>query len=416
MHASQLHIFLVALLFTLVAADSAHDSHWSRRHRARAIGKLARSTPVVEVARSVKPIGAVTARSLGRRSCKAPSNSTVSATVASVSSTAHASTSDVATTTKSSTKATTSSKTSASVKATATSSSNSGSTNSNTGGGVLSLAALLPQGTSENSWTTSPKSSSALPLADSTFQLTNDISALSHTYTAAPDGKQSMRAIYPEGSYTFGHDPQGGFSFYAPGPNSLDVTTAKTLTLGYSVFFEEGFDFNMGGKLPGLYGGDSAEIAIGCSGGRRSTQCYSARFMFRTGGMGELYTYLPDYEVSGFEANKGVCDIPPFSTCNPTYGASVGRGSWTFPTGQWTTISQRVTLNDVGQANGAIQVWANGKSVIDVSGLILRDSDSGRHRGIQMQTFFGGSDATWASPKTQNSYFSDFSVAITESL
>jgi hypothetical protein len=78
------------------------------------------------------------------------------------------------------------------------------------------------------------------------------IKALTHTYMSAPDGKQAMRATYPQGSYTFTHTPQGGLSFYAPGPHSLDMTTAKTLTLGYSVFFEKGFDFNMGGKLPGL--------------------------------------------------------------------------------------------------------------------------------------------------------------------
>jgi len=75
-----------------------------------------------------------------------------------------------------------------------------------------------------------------------------------------------------------------------------------------------------------------------------------------------------------------------------------------------------VKLNDVGQANGEMQLFVNGKSVIDVSGIILRDSESGRHRGIQMQTFFGGSEPEWASPKTQSSYFSDFSVAIVESL
>lgn len=141
-----------------------------------------------------------------------------------------------------------------------------------------------------------------------------------------------------------------------------------------------------------LDGGNDAETAIGCSGGRRSTECYSVRLMWRTNGMGEIYSYLPDYEVSGFSANKKVCDVAPMSECNPTYGASVGRGSFTFPTGQWTTVSQRVKLNDPGQANGEMQLWVNGKSVIDVSGIILRDSAAGRHRGIQMQTFFGWCD------------------------
>ncbi|KAJ7491090.1 polysaccharide lyase family 14 protein [Mycena latifolia] len=382
-----------------------HDAHWSRRSH-KALAGAARSQPVAEVARSTKPQRR-TAKSLGRRSCKPPSSSSAAEFAAqptsSVASTATTSTKSTATT-KTTTKA--ASETSTSAKSTST-----GST-----GGVLSLGALFPAGTPGKSWTTSPKSSSALSLSDSTLKPTKVISALTHTYMSAPDGKQAMRAIYPEGSYTFTHDPQGGFSFYAPGPDSLDMTTAKTLTFGYSVFFEEGFDFNMGGKLPGLYGGNSLEIATGCSGGRRSTECYSARLMWRTGGMGEVYTYLPDYEVSGFEANKNVCDVAPFSECNPTYGASVGRGAFTFPTGEWTTVSQRVQLNDVGKANGAIQLWVNGKSVIEASGLILRDSSSGRHRGIQFQTFFGGSQVEWASPKTQQSYFSDFSVAIIESL
>jgi hypothetical protein len=49
-----------------------------------------------------------------------------------------------------------------------------------------------------------------------------------------------------------------------------------------------------------------------------------------------------------------------------------------------------VKLNDPGQENGEIQVWSNGKSVINLSGLVLRDSDKGRIWGAQMQTFFGG--------------------------
>jgi len=271
-------------------------------------------------------------------------------------------------------------------------------------------------GTPGKSWTTSPKDESALPLSDDTLNPTSIIKDLTHTYMAAPDGKSAMRAIYPKGSWNPSNNPRGGISFYALGSDDLDMTTAKELTFGYSVFFEKGFQFNKGGKLPGIYGGDDAETAKGCSGGRRATDCYSARLMWRTEGDGEVYTYLPDSEVKGFAANKAVCNIPPFSECNPTYGASVGRGSFKFPTGEWFTVAQRVRLNDVGQANGEIELWANGKSVVNAKGLILRDSDAGRHRGIQMQTFFGGSTNEWASPTTQDTYFSDFSVAITEPL
>lgn len=138
--------------------------------------------------------------------------------------------------------------------------------------------------------------------------------------------------------------------------------------------------------------------------------------MWRADGAGEFYTYLPPYTDGKFAANKRVCNVAPQSDCNPTYGASVGRGSFKFATGAWTTISERVRLNDVGQANGELELFVNGKSVVNVSGLILRDSDAGRIRGMQMQTFFGGSSTPFASPKDQDVYFSDFSAAITKTL
>lgn len=112
--------------------------------------------------------------------------------------------------------------------------------------------------------------------------------------------------------------------------------------------------------------------------------------MWRTNGEGELYTYLPSHENPGFEANRNLCDVAPSSHCNPTYGASVGRGAFDFKSGQWNTVSQRVRLNDVGRSNGELELFFNGKSVINVSGLKFRDNAQGRFRGLQAQTFFGG--------------------------
>ncbi len=108
--------------------------------------------------------------------------------------------------------------------------------------------------------------------------------------------------------------------------------------------------------------------------------------MWRKNGQGEVYTYLPP----SFPDNDVQCSVKPFSTCNPTYGASVGRGAFDFHPGQWTTVAQRVRLNDVGHANGEIELFVGGESKIKVSGLVLRDSSAGRIRGIQIQTFFGG--------------------------
>lgn len=111
---------------------------------------------------------------------------------------------------------------------------------------------LLPVSPQQSYWTTSTSIPGALPLSDATLRPAHIISALSHDYVAAPDGELSMQAIYPEGSYTFSHTPQGGFSFYAPGPASVDLTTAKEATFGYTAYFPSGFDFVKGGKVPGL--------------------------------------------------------------------------------------------------------------------------------------------------------------------
>lgn len=102
-----------------------------------------------------------------------------------------------------------------------------------------------------------------------------------------------------------------------------------------------------------------------------------------------MYVYLPDWA-----ANDQLCDIPN-SECNPDYGTSISRGAFTFATGKWTTVSSRVKLNDAGKANAELELFVAGKSVIKVTGLQIRADGSGKIRGIQMQTFFGGELDLW---------------------
>ena len=115
-----------------------------------------------------------------------------------------------------------------------------------------SSSPLLPVTPQLSSWTTSTTLPNPLPLSDDTLRPHNQIKALTHNYVDAPDGRLSMQAIYPAGSYSFSGRPQGGFSFYAPGPASVDLTTAKEMTFGYTTYFPSGFDFVKGGKVPGV--------------------------------------------------------------------------------------------------------------------------------------------------------------------
>jgi hypothetical protein len=113
----------------------------------------------------------------------------------------------------------------------------------------------------------------------------------------APDGKGAIISFFPQGSINPGNKqaPKGGMSWYTSGPHwgsvftkgtgswEDDLTRAKEITFGYSVMFENGFQFNKGGKLPGVYGGVSEEEAVGCSGGRQEGRdgCFSSRLMWR---------------------------------------------------------------------------------------------------------------------------------------
>ena len=157
-----------------------------------------------------------------------------------------------------------------------------------------------------------------------------------------------------------------------------------------------------------LVGGEDDE-AFGCSGGRQSgrTACFDGRYMWRKNGAGELYTYIP------LSDSNSVAQLAVSGTiANNDYGYSVGRGLFTWPTGEWITVVQRVKLNTVGQSNGEIKVWVNGEEKIDLTGISLRDSDSSTIQGMQFQTFFGGSTSDWASPKDQSAWFADVSGAV----
>ncbi|KDQ18695.1 polysaccharide lyase family 14 protein [Botryobasidium botryosum FD-172 SS1] len=153
--------------------------------------------------------------------------------------------------------------------------------------------------------------------------------------------------------------PRGGADFYA---TPIPLEDARNVSLAYSVYFPDDFDFVRGGKLPGLYGGHTK-----CSGGDSALQCFSTRMMWRRGGAGELYLYAPKDKQT-----PAVCSTPPRSICAADYGLSIGRGSFTFARGNWTHLKQTVVLNTPGAQDGAFTLEVNGNKVMDIAGVYYR--------------------------------------------
>lgn len=84
----------------------------------------------------------------------------------------------------------------------------------------------------------------------------------------------------------------------------------------------------------------------------------------------------------------------------------MGRGTFSFLTGKWQTVWLYVELNEVGWRNGMISLWYDGVQAVKVDQLELRKTDEiDSVAGFFFSTFFGGYDASWATPTTQYSYF-----------
>ncbi|OJA13688.1 hypothetical protein AZE42_05525 [Rhizopogon vesiculosus] len=260
----------------------------------------------------------------------------------------------------------------------------------------------------------------SVPLRDSSLGVHKNTPFLTHDVVCPPpsihpssdDPRLAWEAKYPKGSCSPSTKTPGGMGFYLGGSEKIvDLLKHGHPTeaiFGYRVMFEKGWDWVKGGKLPGIYGG-IGDAAYGCSGGRQKNRCkcFDVRLMWRRDGLGELYAYLPINET-----NTNALLAVPHSTTNHQYGISVGCGAWAFEPGVWTTVAERIKLNDIGKHNGELQLWINGVSVIHAKGLIFREDEKSHIKGMHFQTFFGGHEPDWASPKDQHAWFADVSGAI----
>ncbi|CAK5283936.1 unnamed protein product [Mycena citricolor] len=284
-------------------------------------------------------------------------------------------------------------------------------------------------------------------LDDADLGVHNVTSRTTHRLVAPPDSHtgsdsdsedstapaRAWEAVYPAGSINPSGAIPGGFGFYVAGAGAFAPALeggAQHVVVSYRMMLQGGWEWVKGGKLPGIFGGDG-KLSYACTGGRKDNRCkcFNIRPMWRANGQGELYTYLP---LTDHNRERQLA-VPPTSKANPDYGFSLGRGAFNFDVavGRWATVAFRLKLNTVGSEDGCVHLnhgsppvshscqgelefWINGRSVIKVTGLMLRDSEASRIKGAHFQTFFGGHTEDWASPKEQKAWFADVTGLIVE--
>ena len=139
------------------------------------------------------------------------------------------------------------------------------------------------------------------------------------------------------------------------------VKTADTMWSAYDIFFEDGFEFQLGGKLPGLCGGK-------CYTGNAMPETgdgWSARIMWRKDGNAvQLIYFMGQESVYGDDFKWDLNGTIPQKQ---------------FTTGTWHRIVNKVSMNTIASPG-------NG----DKNGRVVKVDK------FYLSTFHGGSSAEWA--------------------
>ena len=187
-----------------------------------------------------------------------------------------------------------------------------------------------------------------------------------------------LRVEYPRGSV----GPQeGGVQFLVTLPKS------EELWLSYYVKFEKGFDFRLGGKLPGLTSGEGKY-----TGGNKPNkgEGWSARYMWRKHGEGVIYLYY--------------IDMPG------KWGENI-KLEFYFKPGKWHKLVQHVKLNTNSKTNGVLEVWIDGVKKLSRDDIRLRLKDRGLIDSFYFSTFHGGNNKDWAPHVKSVALFDDIVVS-----
>ncbi len=177
-----------------------------------------------------------------------------------------------------------------------------------------------------------------------------------------------MRGYFPVG--TIGPSSCGwSWDTYLPGENT-------EMYFSYDIRFKPGFEWVLGGKIPGISGGIVKSGFLPQNG-----DGFSARLIWAEGGRLKFYVYHMDRKT--------------------IYGDPYFWDNFKFNTGQWYNITIRIVLNsvtnNVGNNDGILEGFIDGKLVIQLKNFRFRNFNNIYVDNIYNCSFFGGNTAEFNS-------------------
>ena len=129
--------------------------------------------------------------------------------------------------------------------------------------------------------------------------------------------------------------------------------------------------------------------------------------LFRSAsGAAQAYVYVPEPQVGAF------LNLPGYVNSD-VYGDAIWRGSVAFTVEKWYQIKLYIRLNSFGvngsNPDGIIGLTINNVTMV-FDKMVWTDNKDHNVNGIMMDTFFGGSDKSWAATRTMYAYFRNFVV------
>lgn len=215
----------------------------------------------------------------------------------------------------------------------------------------------------------------------------------------------TLKVYYPKGSYSPSKNPQGGIGFYA---SPKKVFPSNEIELSYQIKFDETFQPNLGGKLPGLFLSNSInkEDIQGGSGGEKTNNTGSIRIAWRHNFTAEAYLYIPENQTPEYKKNNNVIS-------NGKYGDSIWRDIFQFDKDIWNTIKIYVKLNTfkngIPNTDGILKLSINNDTK-RFDKLIWRTDINTSVTAIMFSTFFGGSTEKYATPNDTWIYFRNMNI------
>ncbi len=219
---------------------------------------------------------------------------------------------------------------------------------------------------------------------------------LDRTQIVQVDGSRVMKFNYPAG--TISPDNGGGQWLSNFGPGHEEVY------FSYNVMFRPGFEWVLGGKLPGLGGGSNpgGGVEMFWDSG------FSVRMMWNKdeGSDGTLFFYVYHQDKPTQYGDTYQFPYNPLSVSDSA----------------WHNLTIRLVLNSIdasklttdpenaGNKDGILEFFLNGKLVFSKSGIRFRNLSSITIDTQHIASYFGGNTLEWASARDEWALFDDFTV------